>query len=177
MRPKFAVPFLAVAAAFLAAVLAVHFRGSNPAGPPVVVTEAPLAPSSPAPKPAVSASPAIVRPQAGPEQPRGATDSPEYMAWLRENQSRLMELSAHDDPESLQAILTELTSPDPHIRKTALTATRQFGGRDAIPYLQALAERTDDAREKVKILDTIGFLKMPSLTEFRQAQVKAAAGN
>jgi HEAT repeat protein len=84
-----------------------------------------------------------------------------------------MELSSHDDPESLRTILGGLTSPEPGIRKAALAATRQFGSRDAIPYLQEAAAHTDEPREKVAILDAIEYLKMPSLTELRETARKS----
>ena len=46
----------------------------------------------------------------------------------------------------------------------------QFGSREAIPILKDLAEKTDEAREKVALLDTIEFLALPSLSELRQQQ-------
>jgi hypothetical protein len=109
-------------------------------------------------------------------QTSAAAGTPAYSEWVQESQAKLLELSASDDPESLRSILSEFSSADPDVRKTAVTAARQFGSRDAIPYLQEAADHTDDAREKVKILDAIDFLKMPSLTELRQVARDGGAG-
>jgi hypothetical protein len=109
----------------------------------------------PAPEPAVSAVP--------PSASGNGEGSPPPPS----PQARLIELSSRNDPESLREILTEMTSPEPALRKAALEAARQFGSRDAIPFLNEVADRTDDPREKVKILDAIDYLKMPSLTELR----------
>ena len=48
--------------------------------------------------------------------------------------------------------------------------TVQFGNRDAIPILKDLISKTEDAREKVELLDTVEFLSLPSLSEVRQQQ-------
>ena len=79
----------------------------------------------------------------------------------------LTELGARNDPESLQKILAHLRDARPEIRSAALEATIQFGSRDAIPVLKELAAQTEDAREKVAILDAADFLELPSFREVR----------
>jgi hypothetical protein len=65
----------------------------------------------------------------------------------------LSEAGAKSDSDSFQLIIAALEDQKPEIRKAALDATIQFGSRDAIPILKELAEKTEDAREKVEILD------------------------
>ncbi len=91
-------------------------------------------------------------------------------ASVEEGVAQLEGLGAHNDPEAFQAIVTELSNSNPEIRKAARDAIMQFGSREAIPILKDLAEKTDEAREKVALLDTIEFLALPSLSELRQQQ-------
>lgn len=79
----------------------------------------------------------------------------------------LIELGARNDPESLQKILVRLRDSKPEIRAAALEATIQFGSRDAIPFLKELAAETEDAHEKVALLDAVEFLELPSFREVR----------
>jgi len=90
--------------------------------------------------------------------------------------SALGELSLRNDPESFQEIISQLSDPTPAIRKAALEATIQFGDRAAIPILKELASKTEDAREKLEILDAAEFLAMPTLTEVR-AQRRTNSGS
>jgi len=80
----------------------------------------------------------------------------------------LAEASAKGDSDSFQLIIAALKDERPEIRKAALDAAIQFGSRDAIPILKELAEKTEDAREKVEILDAIEFLALPSLSEIKR---------
>lgn len=77
-------------------------------------------------------------------------------------------LGARDDSESLQQILVELKNANREVRRAALAATIQFGSRDAIPSLKEIAAQTEDAREKVEILDAIEFLELPPLSEIKK---------
>lgn len=82
----------------------------------------------------------------------------------------LNEAAAKNDSDSFQLIITALKDQKPEIRKAALEATIQFGSRDAIPILKELAAKTEDAREKVEILDAIEFLELPSLSEIKRTR-------
>ena len=79
----------------------------------------------------------------------------------------LTEASMQSDSKSLRLITGALTNKQVEIRKAAVEAAIQFGSRDAIPFLEDAAGKTDDAREKVEILDAIDFLKLPTLGEVR----------
>ncbi len=79
-------------------------------------------------------------------------------------------LGTRNDPESFQRIVAGLSDSSPDIRQAAREAILQFGNRDAIPILKDLASKTEDAREKVALLDTVEFLSLPSLSEVRQQQ-------
>lgn len=109
-----------------------------------------------------SSSPALV----------AATPSPEPSLTAPANSLddqifELTELGARNDPESFRRIIASLQDPKPEIRTAALEATIQFGSRDAIPVLKELAAKTEDAREKVAILDAAEFLELPSFREVR----------
>lgn len=85
-----------------------------------------------------------------------------------ENQiEALTEASMQSDSKSFQLIVGAFTNAEMEIRKAAVEAAIQFGSRDAIPFLEDAAEKTDNAREKVEILDAIDFLKLPTLSEVR----------
>ena len=79
-------------------------------------------------------------------------------------------LGTRSDPASFQTIVVELSDSKPEIRKAAREAIVQFGNRDAIPILKELVSKTEDAREKVELLDAAEFLSLPSLSEVRQQQ-------
>jgi len=82
----------------------------------------------------------------------------------------LTDASAKSDSKSFQLIVNALNDPQAEIRQTAVEAAIQFGSRDAIPFLKEAAANIEDAREKVKILDAIEFLELPSFSEIKQAR-------
>ncbi|MEO6034380.1 MAG: HEAT repeat domain-containing protein [Verrucomicrobiota bacterium] len=88
----------------------------------------------------------------------------------------LAESGSRSDPESFRKITEGLRDDEPEIRRAAREAVIQFGSRDAIPILKELAVKTEDAREKVELLDAAEFLKLPSLTEVR-AQRRAGTNS
>lgn len=79
------------------------------------------------------------------------------------------------DAASLQALLRNLEHPLRAIRAAALTGVLDVASRDAIPTLKAVAARTEDPREKVKLIEVIEFLELPTLTEWRKAKGKVPA--
>ena len=85
--------------------------------------------------------------------------------WIEKRTDELDDLAWFDDPESLGKILTELRNPLPEIRAAALKATRDFGSRDAIPYLEAISLDSADPLEQKAIHDLIEHLKIPTLIE------------
>jgi hypothetical protein len=85
----------------------------------------------------------------------------------------LGELAAKHDPDSLSAILEELSNPDPAIRKAAVEAAVQFGDRSAVPRLREVAAIAQDNLERSNILSAIDALDLPSLDEFLKAHKKA----
>jgi len=84
--------------------------------------------------------------------------------------SELEEAGSRGDSASFQMIVGNLANPQREIRLAALDATIQFGSRDAIPLLNEQAAKTEDAREKVEILDAAELLALPSLSEIRHKQ-------
>lgn len=90
---------------------------------------------------------------------------------VEERISELEELGARNDSESFQKIVADLRDTNPEIRQAALDAIMQFGNRDAVPILKELSAKTEDAREKVALLDAAEFLDLPSLSEIRQTRL------
>ena len=119
----------------------------------------------------LAVDPGLPAPQLSPHP----TGSAEHRAWLKDRGEALLDLSWNDDVESLNGILAELSNPDPEVRVSALTATLNFGSRDAIPRLQAVALATEDPLERKNLQDAAEHLKLPSLTEVL-AKKKQAAG-
>jgi HEAT repeat protein len=93
------------------------------------------------------------------------TPEEQHKAYVEARVSELQDLSANDDKESLQTILSELNNRDPEVRKASVEAAKQFGSRDAIPNLQDAMTQTDDPVEKAEINEAIEFLKLPNLSE------------
>ena len=77
----------------------------------------------------------------------------------------LLDLGMEDDAQSLQTILSELSSADPEIRSAAVEATIQFGSADAIPELEKAMLFAENSQQRKEIDDAIEFLKLPKLTE------------
>ena len=94
-----------------------------------------------------------------------STGSDEDQEWIAKRIDELDALTWFDDFESLGKILTELRNPLPEIRAAALDATRDFGSRDAIPYLEAISSDSKEPLEQKAIQDLIEFLKLPTLLE------------
>jgi len=84
---------------------------------------------------------------------------------LDEIQSLTASVDGTNNPVVIAALLTKLADPEPDVRKAVLDALRQINDTNAVPGLQQAADATKDAREKVAMLDTIDYLKLPSTTE------------
>jgi hypothetical protein len=62
-------------------------------------------------------------------------------------------------------IAAALADADAEKRADARAAAVQSGDRTLIPVLQSTAERVDDAREKVALLEAADFLGLPTMSE------------
>jgi HEAT repeat protein len=85
----------------------------------------------------------------------------DHDVYVAEHKAALSDLSTAHDPEALDTIVSELTNPDPAIRKAALHAAVDFGSPDAIPALQNELAWAEDPQEKVNIQNAIDFLRLP----------------
>lgn len=94
----------------------------------------------------------------------------DHDTYVLKTRGELSELGMQNDPESLKKILSELENPEPEIRKAALTATLDFGSKDAIPTLQNELNWATDPQEKVDIQKAIDFLELPTLSNDATAQ-------
>ena len=130
-------------------------RRDLPVPPPSVTTRClpgTLAPSHPSDLPA-------------PVAPPYPADSPELRAWIDSRIDDLNGLAWYDDAASLNRILAELYNPLPEIQAAALTATINFGSRDAIPCLEQFAAQSRDPQQQSAVAEAIAYLKQPTLLE------------
>jgi|ERR1039458_3843734 hypothetical protein len=65
----------------------------------------------------------------------------------------------------ITAIIGKMSNPEVQVQKAALDALRQLDDTNAVPGLQQVAAGINDPREKVAILDTIDYIKLPSATD------------
>ncbi|MES2439538.1 MAG: HEAT repeat domain-containing protein [Verrucomicrobiota bacterium] len=107
-----------------------------------------------------------------PVEPPHPAGSVENQDWITTRTSELNDLSWFDDADSLRRILAELRNPLPEIRAAALEATKEFGSRDAIPYLAIIAEGTRDPAEQKAIADLIEYLNLPTMLERSEGDIE-----
>jgi type IV secretory pathway VirB10-like protein len=155
-----------VVLAVLILVPAVYFHNAATSPPSTETTAAPVAQQD---TPAAAARPSQrpLLPARAPQPPPSiqplAADvgAPGHQEYVTQRKAELLQMGMTDDPAALKTILSELNNQDPEIRKTALTATIDFGGKDAIPVLKNQLDLTDDFREKMEIQKAIDFLELP----------------
>ena len=70
------------------------------------------------------------------------------------------------DASAREALLAELTNPDPTVRRAALDGIIQLGDRSMIPRLREIEAATEDTTEKAEILEAINYIELPSWTEY-----------
>jgi HEAT repeats len=105
-----------------------------------------------------------------PAEPPNPPGSPDNAGWTADRLAELEKLAWFDDAGSLEKILAELRSPLPEIRAAALAATRAFGSRDAVPYLEQIANGTSDPEERKAVADAISYLNLPTFLESPPAE-------
>ncbi|RYD23187.1 MAG: hypothetical protein EOP88_05205 [Verrucomicrobiaceae bacterium] len=118
-------------------------------------------PPRPSPRPANSSLPELPPPA----QPPQAAGSPANEKWADQRAEELEKLSWFEDAASLHKILAELYSPLPEVRAAALAATRAFGSKDALPYLEQAENGTSDPLERKTLADAIEYLKLPKFLD------------
>jgi hypothetical protein len=97
--------------------------------------------------------------------PAADMTAPNHADYVLQRRSELTELGMSDDPAALKTILSELNNQDLQIRQAALSATIQFGSKDALPMLKNELTFTEDAQEKVDIQNAIEYLQLPSASD------------
>ena len=65
----------------------------------------------------------------------------------------------------ISALIDKLSNPEAEVRQAVLDTLKQMNDTNAVPGLERAAESIKDAREKVAVLDTIDYIKLPSATE------------
>ena len=75
------------------------------------------------------------------------------------------EADGTNNPIIITALLDKLSHPEAEVRKAVLDALKQLNDTNAVPGLEQAAENIKDPREKVAVLDTIDYIKLPSATE------------
>lgn len=64
----------------------------------------------------------------------------------------------------ISALIGKVQNPEGEVRKAALAALVQLNDTNAVPGLQQAAELMKDPHAKVDVMDTIDYLKLPSVT-------------
>jgi hypothetical protein len=75
------------------------------------------------------------------------------------------EADGTNNPMIISALLDKLSHPEAEVRQAVLEAVKQMDDTNAVPGLEQAVESIKDPREKVAVLDTIDYLKLPSATE------------
>jgi hypothetical protein len=88
-----------------------------------------------------------------------------YEDYVNRRVAELGDLAMTGNAGSLLTIESELDSRDPRIQAAAVSATIQFGSRDAIPALRDAYGHTDDPAQKLKLRKAIEFLELPTASE------------
>jgi hypothetical protein len=165
MRAKVLLSVTGLALAVLVPAVYFHFKPDNP--PPVTAPVAIDESAAPAGLPPILNRVAKDHSQDG--LPTRSSDPNSsglsHDDYVQQRSTELTELGMNNDPDSLKTILSELENPEPEIRHAALSATLDFGSRDAIPVLQNELNWATDPQEKVDIQKAIDFLQLPRLGE------------
>jgi HEAT repeat protein len=163
MRAKVILSVAFLALAILLPAVYFHYKSARP---PAV--EQPVASDDTAPP---AALPPILkrvvqdRPKEGlPARPASPVSliGSDHDKYVLERKAQLVDLGMSDNPANLKSILAEMENPEPEIRRAALSATVQFGSKDAIPVLQNEMSYATDPQEKVDIQKAIEFLQLPT---------------
>jgi hypothetical protein len=166
MRAKVIILAFVAAVAVLAPALYFHFKADAPAA---AAPDAPVAADNAASAPTATGPRLLQRIQqhqqeglpSRPAAPEG--NGVDHETYVMERRAELTQLSMTDDPGNLKIILSEMENPDARIRQAALTATIDFGSKDAIPSLENEMNWATDPQEKVDIKKAIDFLQLPHL--------------
>jgi hypothetical protein len=104
-------------------------------------------------------------PQAGTAPPSIVATTPEQdrMEANEKDMDKLKEalLDGGSDPALLTAVRERLVHKDSDVRKAAVETIVNLNDAGAIPQLQEALAKTEDAREKVAIMDAIEYLQTP----------------
>jgi hypothetical protein len=99
---------------------------------------------------------AVIPPQVSPEL-RAELVSKEQ----EEIQELFGEANGSNNGVIITALVEKVKSREAEVRKAALSALATLNDTNAVPELQKLADKTEDPREKVAIMDTIDYLNLP----------------
>jgi len=166
MRAKVVIIASVLALAILVPAVYIHFKPDG--APPATEQPAVAAADNSAPAAAGAGAPSILKrvtqghPQEGLARPTEAPDGMDHATYVLERRAQLIDLGRSEDPADLKTILSEMENPEPEIRKAALSATIDFGSKDAIPTLQNEMNWATDLDEKIAIRKAIEFISLPS---------------
>lgn len=176
MRPKIVIVILLLAAVVLGAVIFLSQSMSHTAGGdapktlPTAQIETNPAPANAREPSFATATPLVVTNDLATAVVPQNNSETNHAVLVQERVAELMALAMNDDSNSLNTIWSELANPDKDIRAGALAAVVQFGDRSVAPRLRDLAAQTEDAAEKVEIINAADFLELPPLTEIHRVQ-------
>jgi hypothetical protein len=167
MRPKIVILILVVAFGLLGSMVVlkrVMGRHNGDAGGKTPAVEASV--ESP---PAATNVQDVQVVQVNPNSSNSAAISEQLRAAVIEKEvEQIQDLQGQADgpnnPMIISALLAKLSHPEAKVRQAVLEAVKQMDDTNAVPGLEQAAESIKDPREKVAVLDTIEYLKLPSAT-------------
>jgi hypothetical protein len=166
MRAKVVVPVLVLSVLLIAFAFVLHQRDRDNAGASPAAEAIAALPASQPQLPGRPIHAEIVSPVAEAPDARlaagGDSAGNDHATTVANRIAELNRLAMTSDSRSLDTILSELSNRDPAIRMAAVSASIDFGSRDAIPALQNALGWTDELKEKVEIQRAIDFLQLPS---------------
>jgi hypothetical protein len=163
MRAKVILSVAVLALAVLAPAIYFHSKAGEPApaAEPVASDDSTNAAPSALPKILHRVSGAAQAQSAEAVQQDAAADlnAADHAEYVTKRNAELYQMGVSQNPAALHTILTELHNPDPAIRSTALTATMDFGSKDAVPTLKREMTWAEDPHDKLEIQKAIDFLQ------------------
>jgi hypothetical protein len=85
-----------------------------------------------------------------------------------EREAALSEIAGSGEPGALEFLVDELSRAHGEQQSKLLQAVIDFGSRDAIPKLLALAETSDDPEQAAALVEAADYLALPTLKELRE---------
>lgn len=164
MRPKVVIFTLIAAFAVLGLVAVLKGVKSHTSAVPVTGGPNATATATPASTDTNAPGPQLAAGASNAGQPSDELRAAVIQKEIDEIQNLQAAVDGSNNQQIIDALVAKISNPEAEVRKAALEAIKQLNDTNAVAGLQRVANQTQDAHEKVAILDTIDYLNMPSIT-------------